>query len=79
MAKIKSYCLITLWCLQVIVIVTPQEDNNNNNNNDSSQVIETHYSGRYIFIMTITRMTTSISSKAFSSITDRQTDKIFTE
>ncbi len=26
-----------------------------------------------------TRMTTSISSKAFSSITDRQTDKIFTE
>ncbi len=27
----------------------------------------------------ITRMTTSISSKAFCSITDRQADKIFTE
>ena len=67
MAKIKSYCLITLWCLQVIV-VSPQEDNNNNNN-DSSQVIETHYSGRYVFIIawiiiSITRMKTAISSKA---------------
>ncbi len=31
------------------------------------------------FFHNLTRMTTSISSKVFCSITDRQTDKIFTE
>ena len=33
----------------------------------------------YLHSHILTRMTTSISSKVFCSITDRQTDKIFTE
>ncbi len=35
--------------------------------------------GIYVVLQKITKMKTSISSKAFRSITDRQADKIFTE